>query len=186
MGAQGIVGAVPTFIFHGNKAEVLLLGSQCAEVVPVSSTGLPQAAADEGLGRGIQRTMRYARTKGALGGWPTHRGDGSLLLVHAKCAHISMATGVGETVEGVLTEHRSAIALAQVARWAQSKGALYGLPTFTAKSNKRDALEVLVIGKRLHATTSEPRFIVDQGTPVLSALTLAGMFTCVSAAAWSF
>merc|ERR1719506_967725 len=162
----GVIGAVPTFIFHGNKAQVLLLGSACAEVVPGSMSSRPLAGRDEGLGAGIQRAMLHARSKGAVGGWPTHLGDGSILI-----------------------EHRSATALSQVARWAQGRGALYGLPSFASvkmqsKQSQLD-LEVMLIGPGVEGDTKLMP-IMDEGSPFLATLTLAGMFTGVTFVGWHF
>lgn len=185
----GVIGAVPTFIFHGNKAQVLLLGSACAEVVPGSMSSLPLAGRDEGLGAGIQRAMLHARSKGAVGGWPTHLGDGSILMVHASCAALSTTSECGETIGSILTEHRSAIALSQVARWAQGRGALYGLPSFASvkmqsKQSQLD-LEVMLIGPGVEGD-NKLMPIMDEGSPFLATLTLAGMFTGVTFVGWHF
>lgn len=181
----GVAGAVPTFIFQGNKAQVLLLGEQCAEVVPGST--LPSSPSSEGLGAGIQRAMRYARSKGVTGGWPTHRGDGSVLLMRSPCATLAGKTDVGETLESILTEHRSAVALAHVVRWAQGHGALYGLPTFRrSKTGSAFSLEVITV-RPIGQVLSEPlRSSHERGSTLTPTFTLAAIFTCLTFTACHF
>lgn len=182
----GVVSAVPTFIFRGNKAQVLLLGAQCSELVPGSTARLPLATSDEGLGPGIQRAMRYARSKGAVAGWPTHQGDGSLLLLRSPCATIASTLDVGESLESILADHRSAVALAQVARWARSQGALYGLPTFKRPSSPGKgsplALEVVLV----HRAVQGQLLGAERSSPLTSVLTLAGICTGLAVVACKF
>ncbi|CAK0856546.1 unnamed protein product, partial [Prorocentrum cordatum] len=134
--APSVVGALPAFVFHRNKAEVVLLGPESAELAPRSA--LPPEPPDEGLGEGIRRATLHARGlrgRGFVGGVPTHLGDGSALLLRASFAQVALATGVGnaEDLDEVLREHHSAAAAAQVSSWAQGHGALMGLPSFVAQ-----------------------------------------------------
>lgn len=179
----GLVGAVPSFIFRGNKAQILLLGTDCAKHVDGSM--LPTAP-DEGLGHSIQRAMRYAWSKGFIGGLPTHQGDGSILLLRSPCATVASSVTVGETLESILKSQRSAMALATVQRWAQGQGgALYGVPSFTepqlpsariSKTSSSLPLEVILVGL-LDARPKALDSIPEQGMPFTSALTLAGIST---------
>mmetsp|Transcript_50261 Transcript_50261/g.132862 ORF Transcript_50261/g.132862 Transcript_50261/m.132862 type:complete len:436 (-) Transcript_50261:31-1338(-) len=150
----GLVGAIPTFIFSGNKAEVVLLGPESAELVPGSA--LPSETPGEGLGAGIRRVMQHARGltgRGFAGGLPTYLGDASALLLRSSCAEIRLSTIAGVDAEVVIQDHRSAVAWAQVSRWAQGfPGALLGIPSFAQPLQAGDAaldphqtLEVLVL-----------------------------------------
>lgn len=152
--AKGPVAALPTFSFHGNKAEVVLLGLESAELhMPTDAAAAARRDNDEGLGAGIRRTMLYARTlEGFVGGLPSYLGDGSLVLLRRKFTRAMLAKdldlGPG-TIDNILEEHRSAAALAHTARWALAHGAMLGIPSFVPWSGSAvsgGGIEVLLIG----------------------------------------
>lgn len=98
-----------------------------------------------------------------------------MLLLRSPCATIASTLDVGESLESILADHRSAVALAQVARWARSQGALYGLPTFKQPSSQGKgsplALEVVLV----HRAVQGQLLGAEQSSPLTSVLTLAGI-----------
>lgn len=185
---SGVVGAVPTFNFHGNKAEILLLDARCAEMV--SGAGLPVDPKD-GLGFAIRRSMLYARSRGFVGGLPTHL-DGSLLMLRSPCAVVTSGVDIGETPDSILANHRSAVALANVARWARGHGALYGIPTFSKSQATSKvgslAMEVILVhpGKFTSARSGSHSFEKERASPITSTLALAGICTAMTFVACRF
>merc|ERR1712080_326414 len=120
--------------------------------------------------------MSYARSKGFVGGLPTYDSAATILVLRSPCATRATTADVGETLTSILAEHRSAIALAQVQRWAHGQGALYGVPSFVQPKSKDTAssLEVILV----HLVNTTPRPLLsnhDEGMPITSALTLAGI-----------
>lgn len=152
---QGLVGALPTFVFQGNKAELVLLGPESAELR--RDPGANRATdSDEGLGAGVARATELARAVpgGAFaGGVPTFDGASLLLLRRAAAGEERMvlkSQGLG----AILKDRRAAFAWARASSWAQGRGALLGVPTFLAppgpapqaESESGEAvLEVLVV-----------------------------------------
>eukprot|EP00927_Polykrikos_kofoidii_P039428 TRINITY_DN33819_c0_g1_i1.p1 TRINITY_DN33819_c0_g1~~TRINITY_DN33819_c0_g1_i1.p1 ORF type:complete len:526 (-),score=82.04 TRINITY_DN33819_c0_g1_i1:110-1687(-) len=180
----GLVGALPTFVFNGNKAEILLLGPESADLVKRES--LPHEFAEEGLGAGIRRVTLHARGiigDRFLGGVPTFMGDGSALLLRSTVAKLAVMRDAGESLAVVLRTHRAAFTLSQVARWAHNQGALLGIPTFLKPTKAspalrddgtvEDVLEVLLIRPRINSPQQE----VSAGSSANARTTHNGFFS---------
>lgn len=144
--STSLVGMLPTFIFRGNKAEVVLLGPETAEFVAGSAMP-PEAHTVDALGASIRVATLHARglaSRHFAGGVPTYLGDGSALLLRSARAKAVRVRDFGETSEAILREHRSAIAWSRASRWAQGRGALLGFPSFVDTGDGLD-LEVLLL-----------------------------------------
>lgn len=132
----GLVGALPSFVFHGNKAEVVLLGLESAQLHTrgmLPAFGASSGA--DGLGSGIRRASEFARSAFPVGSFtgavPTLLGDGSLLLLRAAAFRIVRGkTSFGQGSSDALKNHRSALAWARTSAWAKDRGAFMGLPSF--------------------------------------------------------
>lgn len=182
-----VVGALPSFVFSGNKAEVVIFGPESAELVtgpvgPVVDHASPDTRGDEGLGLGIRHATQWARGPALMGhdcvaGVPTFFGDSSVLLLRATHTQIGILEEFDGTVGDILRGHRSAVALSQASRWAQAHNALMGMPSFVEASASPSgivddglgklALEVIIVRGQGQAEVSLPRspsFIVVGST----------------------
>lgn len=185
----GLVGALPTFTFTKNKAQVLLVGPESAELMPGSF--MPPVNAREGLGAGVRRVTQYARNlpgRSLVGGIPTFLGDGSALLLRSAFTRTAVMQS-DETLDDVLQEHHSAALLSQVSHWAQSQGAFLGLPSFVpllpqkkATASEQDALpnsvEVLLVTGRSSASMQQLPPTKGGGSSFFVPLLLLVLGTC--------
>jgi len=144
---QGVIGALPTFVFRDSKAEVVLLGPESAELV--AGRHLPSEPVSEGLGAGIRRITLHARRagrRGVVAGVPTYLGDGSAIFLRAAFAELDHFATSGQDLGGILQERRSALAWSEASRRAESRGALLGLPTFVQEGAVENGeLEVVLL-----------------------------------------
>eukprot|EP00971_Amphidinium_carterae_P146583 2905397-Amphidinium_carterae.1 len=142
-------GAIPTFTFRNNKAEVIVVGNESVERID----GPPAMASVRDLGSGIREATDYARSlhgRGYVGGMPTYLEDGSMLAFKSAHTGVVAFEGVGENLHDVLDarrDDRAAYIMMRVSQWAAGRGALLGIPTFreprTTPSTEHVAAEPL-------------------------------------------
>lgn len=186
-----VEGALPNFVFRGNKAEVIFLGPDSAKLLPPDER-VPTGNSSEGLGAGVRRHTEFALSNPP--GFrvavevPTYLGDGSVLALKvSSTVQSELMTQPGLDANAVLQDHRGAMSCSRASAWAQANGALMGFPTFLpldvlaraeapiSEKDMASTWEVVVIlgpGQTFQKSTPPP-VVLNIGISVDETLTLS-------------